>query len=397
MTPARTATFLALALLGGCATSTPSAPETRPDAASPAVTGVVRTPPAPLHLGDASHLVWELTLENPTDVPVTVTRLEVLGDGAPLATFGPDALPQRWHLFAATPPAEGVAAPPKGIIPPGDTALIYLWHTAASDGALPTHLTHRVTVASRPSDPVELGAFDVLGLDTVPVLGPPVAGAGWFVVNAPSDTSRHHRSVQRIDGALFTAQRYAVDLIRVLDAEGSHHGDAAVNANYAAYGAELLAMGDGVVIAVRDGIPENVPRAEAHAVEITLETVAGNYVVLDVGGERYVTYAHLQPGSLRVAVGQRVARGDVLGLLGNSGNSTEPHLHLHVCDAPSALRCDGRPWALERFVEQEVKLPTPPTAGPPTITDPVVREGAVPVNQGYLVLSGFEDGPPAAP
>lgn len=392
------ALLLALTFVAGCASASPPPTTAGPEAASHLAVEVA-TAPAPMHLGGASHLVWELTLRNPGDTPVTVTALEVLGDGAPLAAFEAAALAGRWHLFAAAPPAEGADAPPKGVVPPGDTAIIYLWHTAPSDAALPAHLIHRVTVTAAGGDVTvrDLAPIDVLGVDTVPVLGPPLAGEGWFVVNSPSDTSRHRRSVQLIDGGLYTAQRYAVDLVRVLTPEGTHAGDPAVNANYSAYGAELLAMADGVVVAVKDGIPENVPGAAARAVPITYDTLAGNYVVLDIGGDRYVTYAHVQPGSLRVTTGQRVARGDVLGLLGNSGNSTEPHLHLHVCDAPSALRCHGRPWALARFVEQEVKLPTPPTAGPPTVTDPIVREGAIPVNMGYLKLSGSDDGPPAVP
>ncbi|MGH7448112.1 MAG: M23 family metallopeptidase, partial [Longimicrobiales bacterium] len=83
-----------------------------------------------------------------------------------------------------------------------------------------------------------------------------------------------------------------------------------------------------------------------------LETVSGNSVVIDLGG-RYAFYAHLIPGSLRVSVGDRVRRGQVIGRVGNSGNSTEPHLHFHVVDAlapgTSTLGAEGIPYALARF------------------------------------------------
>jgi len=84
-------------------------------------------------------------------------------------------------------------------------------------------------------------------------------------------------------------------------------------------------------------------------VPITLETIGGNHVVLDLGHRRFAFYAHLQPGSLKVKVGDRVKRGQVLGLVGNSGNSTEPHLHFHLADSISPLGSEGVPYALDSF------------------------------------------------
>jgi murein DD-endopeptidase MepM/ murein hydrolase activator NlpD len=82
-------------------------------------------------------------------------------------------------------------------------------------------------------------------------------------------------------------------------------------------------------------------------VPITLETVGGNHVIIDIGGGRYAFYAHLQPHSIRVKLGDKVKRGQVLGLVGNSGNSTEPHLHFHMSDASSPLGSEGIPYAFE--------------------------------------------------
>jgi murein DD-endopeptidase MepM/ murein hydrolase activator NlpD len=100
------------------------------------------------------------------------------------------------------------------------------------------------------------------------------------------------------------------------------------------YGAQILAVGDGKVVFVRDGIPENVPQANGsikHAVPRTRETNAGNWLAIDLGNSRYAFYAHLQPG-IRVKVGDRVRKGQVIGLVGNSGNATGPHLHFHIGD-----------------------------------------------------------------
>ena len=125
-----------------------------------------------------------------------------------------------------------------------------------------------------------------------------------------------------------------------------------------------------MVSEVKDGIPENIPDPVARAVEITLDTVAGNHVIEKIGENAYATFAHLQPGSLRVKLGEHIHQGEEIGLLGNSGNSTAPHLHFQLCDANSVLACEGLPYALSTFdvegrwkpegamVHHELELPT---------------------------------------
>ncbi len=143
----------------------------------------------------------------------------------------------------------------------------------------------------------------------------------------------------------------------------SHSGDAKDNRSYLAYGEDAIAVADGIVSAVKDGIPENVPGLTSRAVPITLDTVGGNHVILDIGGGAYAFYAHLQPGSLKVKLGDKVRRGQVVGLVGNSGNSTEPHLHFQVSDANSPLGSEGLPYALDAFEVQgrigSTPLPAP--------------------------------------
>jgi murein DD-endopeptidase MepM/ murein hydrolase activator NlpD len=131
-----------------------------------------------------------------------------------------------------------------------------------------------------------------------------------------------------------------------------HRGEEKNNRSHFCYGAQALAVANGVVAGIRDGIPENVPGAAKPAVELTLDTVSGNRVVLDLGRGQFAHYAHLQPGSLRVRKGQRVRTGQVLGLVGNSGGSTAPHLHFQVSRSAELVKGDGLPYVLDRFTHE---------------------------------------------
>ncbi|MDQ2771151.1 MAG: M23 family metallopeptidase, partial [Bacteroidota bacterium] len=124
------------------------------------------------------------------------------------------------------------------------------------------------------------------------------------------------------------------------------------NTNYYGYGAEVLAVAAGTVVAVQDGLAENVPQTKKWAVPITLETIAGNYVLLDLGTGHFALFAHLQPQSLKVKVGDRVKFGQVLGLVGNSGKSELPHLHFQLVNAASPLGAEGIPYVLKSFLMQ---------------------------------------------
>jgi hypothetical protein len=181
------------------------------------------------------------------------------------------------------------------------------------------------------------------------VIGPPLSGGPWIVGNGPSNFTHHRRALIPMDGRVRIAQRFAIDYALLNDAGRPWIGDQADNASYHGYGADVLAVADGTVVDLKDEIPENVPGLTSRAVEITMATVAGNYVTLEIGESRYAFYAHLQPGSLRVRVGDRVRRGDVLGALGNSGNSTAPHLHFHVSDGNSPLGAEGIPYVIDSF------------------------------------------------
>ena len=182
-----------------------------------------------------------------------------------------------------------------------------------------------------------------------PVISPPLHGGPWLAANGPANDSNHRRALLPTGGRAQIAQRFAIDWVKLGDDGKTFRGDPLKNESYLAYGAEALSVGEGVVTETKDGIPQNVPGEDSRAVPITLETVGGNHVIVDLGRGHFAFWAHLQPGSLRVKVGDHVRRGQVVGLVGNSGNSTEPHLHFHVTDASSPLGSEGVPYVFDAF------------------------------------------------
>jgi murein DD-endopeptidase len=180
-------------------------------------------------------------------------------------------------------------------------------------------------------------------------IGPPVRGGDWLAANGPSNGSNHRRALMAVNGKARIAQRFAIDWVKFGSDGQLAHDDRSRNANWYGYGSEVLAVADGTVVAIKDGIPENVPLTDKFAVPITLETIGGNYVIVDVGHDRFAMFMHLQPGSIRVSAGSKVRRGEVLGLLGNSGNSDAPHLHFQIADSNSPIGSEGLPFVLESF------------------------------------------------
>ena len=143
------------------------------------------------------------------------------------------------------------------------------------------------------------------------------------------------------------SQRYAIDYEQADDQLRIFTGNPADPNSYNIFGADVHAVADGTVVATRNDLAEQAPGT--YPAGIPLDEADGNFVVLDIGNGFFVNYAHMQPGSVRVEVGDSVSRGDVIGLVGNTGNSVAPHLHLHVMDGPSPLASQGLPYLVESF------------------------------------------------
>ena len=133
-------------------------------------------------------------------------------------------------------------------------------------------------------------------------------------------------------------QRFAMDVLIVRNGR-THDGDGSRCADYYCYGQPVLAPAAGTVVWAQDSLPDNPPGKmdPAHA--------TGNSLILDHGNGEYSLLAHMQPGSLRFKPGDHVPADAVVGLCGNSGNTTEPHLHYHLQNGPVPFDADGLPVA----------------------------------------------------
>ena len=132
-------------------------------------------------------------------------------------------------------------------------------------------------------------------------------------------------------------QRFAYDL--ALTKHGRMHtGDGTKLDDYYCWGAPILAPANGTIVSVVGDLPDQDIGSKGKA-----SSLAGNFVVLDMGNDEYALMAHLRQNSVRVKAGQHVKAGEELGECGNSGNTTQPHLHFHVQNSPHFGKGDGLP------------------------------------------------------
>lgn len=218
----------------------------------------------------------------------------------------------------------------------------------------------QLLVFAAPADSVQV-SVDVEGNDVDSVASLPIRAAalrafrfpleGRWLIGAGATPHNHHRWTP--------AEEFALDISRVGASGGTYARDGAALRDYYGWRAPVLAAADGEVVGAVDRYPDNVAmlrrpgepmidyRKRLFAAQDEwlgdIDGIAGNHVIVRHDGGLYSVYAHLKRGSVAVEVGQRLRGGTRLGSLGSSGNSTEPHLHFHVCDAPHPLNCAGVP------------------------------------------------------
>jgi Peptidase family M23 len=305
----------------------------------------VEDAPIPFRGSDGRlHLVYELCITNFSSGDTTIKKVEIVGDGAVLQSLDEAAVAGRLQAAGVRESA--------GTMAKSTQALLFIHLVLAEGAKIPRQLSHRISAhvnAAPPGFQEIMESGGVIEVDPRPVvkIGPPLAGDRYISADSCCDQTRHTRAALPVNGRVWVAQRYAVDWEQ-LDENGRIYAGAPNDPNsYTIFGKPVLAVGEATVVGLTDGLPEQTPGNFPSI--ISLDDADGNAVILDLGDHRYAMYAHMQPGSIKVRLHERVKRGQVIGLVGDSGNSIAPHLHFQVMDQVSSLAANGLPYEIDEF------------------------------------------------
>ncbi|GEM_PF-1265052 len=358
----------ALAMLAGCSSHAPSegtrpmpsasAPSQAPsqtattEAFTPIIARALSEPIATPASDGRTHLAYELQLTNTLSQTVALDGITVSSDAGELLTLADRELAARTLVIGGGDPSS---------LGPGQSALVLLDvaldASAGTTGtAFPSVLQHQLRITPQQAMPP---VFDSPLTESLPpvalnpgtpvVIGPPLKGDKWLDGNSCCDVTPHRTAINPVNGEYHVPERYAIDFIQLDDTRRAFDGPIDRLTSYPYEGSEVIAVADGPVVAITSDRPEQTPGANPPG-GLTLDEYGGNYVVQDIGDGRYAFYAHLQPGNpIGITVGQQLSRGETLGLLGNSGNSSGPHLHFHVMNSPLPLASDGLPFTFDSY------------------------------------------------
>jgi murein DD-endopeptidase MepM/ murein hydrolase activator NlpD len=309
----------------------------------------MRTPVEPTVLPSVgmSYLLYELHVQNFSTEPATLRGLEILDadrpTGALVAKLKEAQLNARMRQVTIGDDAGDVRH-----LSVGQGAVLFLCLAFDSKSQIPARLRHRVLLDKAVADGPAISTHAT----PLQVLGRPLVGADWTPGNNPSLHSHHRMGLWVVNGAAQISRRYAIDWKKYDRQGNSYSGNSQDVQAYYAYGQKVLAVADGRVVNARDGFPDNVPKTEAGfetALPVTLDTIGGNQVVIQLENGQFAAYFHLQPGSVRVKVGDRVQRGQLLARVGNSGDARWPHLHFQVTDKADSMASEGLPYLFDSY------------------------------------------------
>ena len=321
----------------------------RPDSSavlSPVAFQVLNRPSPVMGADNRNHMVYEIQAVNQSALGVEIRKIAPRAQGNRL---GQPLTGTR--LAARTRINSGAAGT---TLAPGASAMIFIDASYSSARRRPRAVSHAISLAWPDAEnPPEVIRQTFLGVSTrvsrqrPVVLSAPLRGPKWVAANGCCSLNAHRGATLAIDGTIRVPERFAIDFVQLNGQDRLFNGPQNDLLSYGFFRAPVYAAAPGRVVGIRRNLPEQVPGALPP--DATIQMAGGNYVVVDIGHGRYAFYAHLATGSLRVRQGQRVRAGQVLGLLGNTGNSDGPHLHFHVMDSPSPLQSNGLPYVFRTF------------------------------------------------
>ncbi len=322
---------------------------------------MVASPDPVLGADNRTHLAYELIATNTSALFITLDKVEAVDkQDHVLQTLSGDALGAMLRVPGGK----------DATMPPGGSAIVFMDTSFAAGTTLPGAIAPRLTITRQiagpdgkpapfpPTEPLPatinfVGPFTPVDSRRPVAIEPPLRGPRWLAANGCCDTLTSHRgAVMAINGVQRAPERFAIDWVQLQPDNRLYTGDRAKLESYAYFGVPVHAVADGTVVNLYDDAAEQVPGAPAKG--ITPENIGGDMLVVDIGGGNFAFFAHLQPHSLKVKLGDHVKRGQVIALLGNTGNSDAPHLHFQVMDSKSPLDANGLPYVLTHFAGQGV-------------------------------------------
>lgn len=326
----------------------------RPDSQavlSPVAFEVQNRPSPVLGADNRRHMVYELVAINQSPLDVDILRI------APRAQGNRLGLPLSGEKLAARTRINSGAT--GTVLGPGESAIVFVDATYSPARKRPKAIAHAISLGwnenGNPLTPVRktfVGVASRVAKQKPVVVSSPLRGPGWVAANGCCTLNAHRGATLAIDGTIRVPERYAIDFVQLNSEDRLFDGPLNDLSSYAYYGAPILAAAPGRVVGVKRNLPEQVPGALPAGA--TIQMAGGNYVVVKIGPGRYAFYAHIKTGSLRVRKGQKVKTGQLLGSLGNTGNTDGPHLHFHIMDSPSPLQSNGLPFVFKAFRGQGV-------------------------------------------
>jgi hypothetical protein len=303
-------------------------------------------PPSPIFQAGVQHLIYELILTNYGSLNYMLDGVDVKAGDRSFTFAGPDF---RRSLRLLGDKTGGTPSP---ALEAGHSFVVFLTLDFDRVSEIPRALEHTIRFTaddkSAHTVPAELNVRQRVPI----IVEPPLRGTDWLAMGATGPNSYHRRALMVEGGHAWLAQRYAIDFAKFHMVDGkafTWKGPEDQNSSYFCYDEEIHSVAPGKVTEVLDGLPENLPHSGKLAIDLTWQNAGGNHVIVDIGYGQYAFYAHMRPGTVAVKVGDIVRTGQVLGHVGNTGSSSEPHLHFHIVDHPQFLSGQGVPYEFTKF------------------------------------------------
>jgi hypothetical protein len=336
------------------------------------------------------HLAYALRVTNILNEPINMQSIQVVD---PFAEYRPAGVNQvvATDNSDITNKVNPVPAPSSldgkaytDVLNPGASGTMFLDVSFPDLASVPAYISHRITVVQVDKS----GAKKTFTATDAPVpvereepivLAAPLRGDGWLDGDSCCKQIGGHRwALSPVNGRAEPIETFAADLVQLRPDGRVFTGPMNQLSSYAYYGANIYCAGEGKVVTVVRDIKDQVPGAPA---PVSAEEAAGNQVIVEMKGKHFVMYAHFEPNTITVHVGDSVKTGQVLGKLGNSGSSSTPHLHIQVMDEPSPLSGRGLPFVFDHVQRRKRFAGTLDDEGKQTFSgEPLTLAPATPVD-----------------